>query len=560
MPDPPAIGLAISGGGHRATIWGLGTLLWLVDSGRNRDLVAISSVSGGSIVNGFVAHEVADLQTVGPDEFRRRIRPLLRHVADEGLFFFGPATNPYVRGVMALVATLGTLTALLVGIGVAAGLGVVWEPARPQGLGLREVGLAVALVCAAMAVKLARMGTRDRVAPDRWLVGGLWTLAALGAATVVVGSIGTNPTASIPTATGWLVLGWVVAVITTLWALEVRSRVADRALARVHFGGNAPTDLRDVDRSVVHIFCATELQAAVHAYFSPRFVYSYRHGWAETSGGLRLSTAVQASSCLPGAFVPRRLDVSEYGWDRSHLRDRDLVPEEAPQTMLLSDGGVYDNMADQWFQGYADRMRRIPALRARAHRPVDILLVANASGGWVWREAKAPRLRSLRELQGLSRAKSVMYDATTAHRRQGLIGRFQAAETRGFGMQGSLVHIPQSPFRVARGFEKSRDQQRRTRAGQVITHLDPATEDEWEQVALANTGVETVLRALGRATTARLLRHAYVLAMCNTHVLFGWGLQPVPPVEEFEKLIGASSSRSGRAASASPGRPQGGGP
>jgi folate-binding Fe-S cluster repair protein YgfZ len=165
------------------------------------------------------------------------------------------------------------------------------------------------------------------------------------------------------------------------------------------------------------------------------------------------------------------------------------------------------------------------------------LLVVNASGGWVWRDMKAARLRSLRELAAISRVKSVMYDVTTAHRRQGLIGRFQAAEARGWGMRGGLVHIPQSPFRVARGFEASRDTQRRTRAEQVIAHLDPQTEQDWEQVARANTDVETVLRALGRPTTARLLRHAYTLAMCNTHVLFGWGLLPVPDQSEFEALL-----------------------
>jgi predicted acylesterase/phospholipase RssA len=544
VPERPTIGLAISGGGHRATIWGLGVLLYLVDSGKVRDLVAISSVSGGSIANGFVAHEIPDLQDVVRDEFRQRIKPLLGHVAHEGLFFFGPATNPYVRGVMALLAAFGVLSLLVVGIGGAAALGVAWEAARPKGLGLREAGLTVALVCVPLAAKLARVGTRDRVAPDRLLVGGLWALASLGAATWVLGWLGINPTASIPIAVGWLVGAWVVTAISALFTLEVRSRVADRALAKVHFGEKAPTELQAVGGRVAHIFCATELQAAVHAYFSPRFVYSHRHGWAKTPPGLPLSTAVQASACLPGAFVPRRLDVSGYGWERSHLQGRDLVPAEAPSTMLLSDGGVYDNMADQWFQGHADRVRRIPALKALSHPPVDTLVVANASGGWVWREARAPRLRSLRELQGISRAKSVMYDATTAHRRQGLIARFQAAETRGFGMLGTLVHIPQSPFRVARGFEKSRDQQRRARAAEVIAHLGEDTEDEWEQVARANTGVETVLRALGTATTARLLRHAYVLAMCNSHVLFGWGLRPIPAVEEIEALVGSSAPRS----------------
>src|SRR5262245_33332600 len=55
MSDPRNIGIAISGGGHRATAFGLGVLLYLVDSGLNRRVRTITSVSGGSILNGYVA-------------------------------------------------------------------------------------------------------------------------------------------------------------------------------------------------------------------------------------------------------------------------------------------------------------------------------------------------------------------------------------------------------------------------------------------------------------------------------------------------------------------------
>jgi len=49
-----SIGIALSGGGHRATLFALGALLYLVDSGRNKDVTMISSVSGGSITNAFL--------------------------------------------------------------------------------------------------------------------------------------------------------------------------------------------------------------------------------------------------------------------------------------------------------------------------------------------------------------------------------------------------------------------------------------------------------------------------------------------------------------------------
>src|SRR5437879_3557270 len=53
--EPQSIGVAISGGGHRATAYGLGVLLYLADSGLNRKVRTITSVSGGSILNAFIA-------------------------------------------------------------------------------------------------------------------------------------------------------------------------------------------------------------------------------------------------------------------------------------------------------------------------------------------------------------------------------------------------------------------------------------------------------------------------------------------------------------------------
>src|SRR2546427_181570 len=42
------VGVALSGGGHRASVWAAGLLLYLADAGRNGDVGAIASVSGDS--------------------------------------------------------------------------------------------------------------------------------------------------------------------------------------------------------------------------------------------------------------------------------------------------------------------------------------------------------------------------------------------------------------------------------------------------------------------------------------------------------------------------------
>ncbi len=55
MEKDHPVGVALSGGGHRATLFGLGALLALVDLRINRRTTQIASVSGGSIANAFVA-------------------------------------------------------------------------------------------------------------------------------------------------------------------------------------------------------------------------------------------------------------------------------------------------------------------------------------------------------------------------------------------------------------------------------------------------------------------------------------------------------------------------
>jgi len=235
------IGIALSGGGHRATIWGTGVLLYLADAGRHGDVGVIASVSGGSIANGVVAHEM-DYATARPDEVRSRLRPLLRHVAYTGLFFWGPSTNAYVITVLSLLV-LGLL-------GFVAGLVTIF---------ISGVGI----------------------------VSGVILLASLA----------------------------VLAVDVVVFSR--RSAVVDTALARTHFSRDRrPTRLMEVARSLDHVMCATELQSGEHFYFAPDFLYSYRYGCGQPSD-LRLSTAVQASACLPGAFASRRLTTAPYRFRRS---------------------------------------------------------------------------------------------------------------------------------------------------------------------------------------------------------------------------------------------------
>jgi NTE family protein len=68
-PLPPTdgvtIGVALSGGGFRATLAGLGVLQLLADAGLLANVRYCSSVSGGSVANGLFAHHYAELQQAG---------------------------------------------------------------------------------------------------------------------------------------------------------------------------------------------------------------------------------------------------------------------------------------------------------------------------------------------------------------------------------------------------------------------------------------------------------------------------------------------------------------
>ena len=50
MPTMPRLGLALSGGGFRATLFHLGVVRFLRDAGALQNITEIASVSGGSIL------------------------------------------------------------------------------------------------------------------------------------------------------------------------------------------------------------------------------------------------------------------------------------------------------------------------------------------------------------------------------------------------------------------------------------------------------------------------------------------------------------------------------
>ncbi len=457
MTNERDIGVALSGGGHRATAFGLGVLLALVDQQLNKRVTSISSVSGGSIANG-IAATGPDFGTVEPAEFERHIAAALATISDRGILLGGaPATRGYMR---LLIATVAVAV-------------VAW------------------LVCIVA------------------VVGHWWVVAIVAAvAALVVGLV------------SWRLFG----------SRSVRTEAAiDSELL-----GNRSlrlADLHSSPSSVHHVMCTTELQTGTSVYFSNRLVYGYGFSGVTAPVDVPLATAVQASACVPGAFAPRVIPLGAAGLSGSGR-------------LVLVDGGVYDNMADEWEYGFAGRMKSWPALKDAQATPAALLLVANASGGWNdVKPITGGRLHL--ELAGVTRSQAVQYDVSTAHRRRALAAIFRDHDAK--TADGVFAQITASPYAIPDQFATRPNRpadERSCRADESRTFLDSQgyTVDEWSKWVRTTSGVPTTLAPLGRETTAALLEHGYMLTLINMYVLHGLGeLRPVDR-GRFARLVSGASS------------------
>ena len=335
----------------------------------------------------------------------------------------------------------------------------------------------------------------------------------------------------LPLSLGLQIVVFLLAILALAWLAGLRGRVCARAFATTLFTvEGCPDRLDSICGTLDHVFCATDLHAGENVYFSQDCVRSWRFGKG-VPGDIELSTVVQASAAFPGVFPVSWQPTARHEFDK---------PKQAEaadaKRMALVDGGVYNNMADQWARPRDD-------LAEREEFPgADELIVVNASPGLEWRALRRLRLPGIGELLTLLRDKDVLYDNGNSLRRQGLISQFRRANRDGEGMNGTLVHIPQSPFKVplswARGDDEFAERARAVLAALRASGDSPkAAKNHWEQVADANKAVKTTLLRLPNAVAARLLHHAYVLAMANLHVTLDYPLRPIPDIARFDRLV-----------------------
>jgi predicted acylesterase/phospholipase RssA len=434
--------VSLSGGGHRASLFGLGALIYLVDAGKGPEISCVSSVSGGSITNGWVGLKT-DLYVAAAGDFRTDIAPLAAAVSTRGTVWAAPLTYAY----LALMA-------------------------------------AILVVATFLCFPLEGM-------------------AALGV--------------------------WVVAIALVGWLARKRGWIAAKSFDRALF---RKAELNRLNPNTDHVICACDLQTAESVYFSGRFVYSYRLGWGEPAD-LPLSRAVQASACLPGAFAPVVLPIDRHRFSRAGASDTPV------SRMLLTDGGVYDNMGTEWPLNLRTRAREGAAPEPPPHL-IDEVVVVNGSAAAGVNPRRSATTPVLGELTSLLAVKDVLYDQTTAVRRRLLDVRYRATRAGvtdpNVRLGGGTVQIDRSPFEVPRSFASGSDDIAR-RARTALDLLTPGEEAAWAAEAEANRRVKTALSKIPADRAARLMRHSYVLTMVNMHVLRDYPLLPIPTVADFERLV-----------------------
>jgi hypothetical protein len=297
------------------------------------------------------------------------------------------------------------------------------------------------------------------------------------------------------------------------------------------------TRLTDLSSDIDHVLCACDLHGRHHVYFGRDFVYSYGLGLGARPR-LALSAAMQASANLPGAFAPRPMLAAPFRFTEGRYHS---------PVLALTDGGVYDNMADEWLlsfsertAGFRERVERIadPELRGQLktaaerleeHSP-NFFVITNASGPLGFRFAWTTFVPLFGELAGLLRVKSILYDNGHTTRRRMIVDEFIDRD-----LAGILVHISTDPWDVVRDGLNTRDPGVRARAEAVAAVLW-ATNGLDPKTTQTPAGAGTVLYPIRRGLIANLLQRAYAIACVQAHIWHDLPLVKIPPLAWFEAL------------------------
>jgi hypothetical protein len=515
-PVPFRLGIALSGGGHRATAWGLGVLGAVVDTGLAAGTVSIASVSGGSIANAAVAVRGDFTRLDRIDEFAEWVAPTLRVVARTGLFLPGTPTRRYVNDTLAALAVWAcALIALLSALGAAARGQPLWPFA--------VAGAVLGVLAALGGLRIGRLGGRARLAVP--LVGAVVGAAAGAAAAAAVRHLRLEGGIAV------VAVLVAVAVLTGLLALRALSRRGEavrRALVhQLAPHGNDPL-LRSIRSTVDHVFCTTDVEQGHCLFFAPSFVFGHGRGVADTrTSRLTVAQVVQASAAVPPGFSPVFLSVPSF--------DAAGAGQPSDDTSIpVSDGGVYDTLGDEWETSFAERVRHHPQLDG-IQEPATVLLVSDASQPFGREPYPAPGLLTA-DLLGLLRNVDVMWSATIARRLHDLRQQFRPDQPPDQHRDGALVAIQQSPIEICKA-ARAYGGPEAARAEAAERFLDWKSHKEWAELAARCAVVPTTLGPLTAPVTLELLELGYTATLVALYVGLGLGSLKRFPREIFAAAL-----------------------
>ena len=165
------------------------------------------------------------------------------------------------------------------------------------------------------------------------------------------------------------------------------------------------------------VLTSTDLASGRAFRVSQDFIGGWEFGYVPTPPNLSVSLALAASTAVPLLFPP------------VHLRTAGLGLRHAPPELSLVDGGVYDNLGLEWFQGW-DRGRPPTARRC------DFILAVDASGPL---RSTSRRYGSLRSVK---RSQAAQYAQTRASRVRWFVDQLISGR-----MEGVIVQIDKEPSR-----------------------------------------------------------------------------------------------------------------
>lgn len=273
--------------------------------------------------------------------------------------------------------------------------------------------------------------------------------------------------------------------------------------------------LASLHASYVPMFCCTDLLTSTYFAISPQFVIAAASSRPDSGvamvgipGQIDLARAVAASTAFPFIFRPKRIQASALGL-------ADLYGAKA--TVLLADGGLYDNLGVDILSDWI--LHRLPLdAEDLLGNPPEFLVVVDSGEGNGYSRPTVSVIRSG------ARALKVVHQANRMRARAA--ARQLVAETS----PGAVITIGQNPYELANNANDEatrRDALEWLDAFSLHTGLGRA---DWTAMSRNSPAIRTGLHSLGRRQTAKLVLHGY--ALTATWLRIALGSQP-PPVSSL---------------------------